>query len=88
MDKVLYLLGENKKTLFKYAKENKIECYKVKKNVYSVTIIFLNMEHKCEFHIYNNIVYSIQLFLNKENKINNYSFNDLVDMYKDNFNSQ
>lgn len=88
MNKVLDLLGENKKTLFKYAEDNKIECYKVKKNVYSVNIIFLNMEHKCEFHIYNNIVYSIQLFLNKDNRIYNCSFNDLADMYKENFNSQ
>lgn len=88
MNKVLDLLGENKKTLFKYAEDNKIECYKVKKNVYGFNIIFLNMEHKCEFHIYNNIVYSIQLFLNKDNRTYNCCFNDLVDIYKDNFNSQ
>lgn len=88
MNKVLDLLGKNKKTLFKYAEDNKIECYKVKKNVYGFNIIFLNMEHKCEFHIYNNIVYSIQLFLNKDNRTYNCCFNDLVDIYKDNFNSQ
>lgn len=88
MNKVLDLLGKNKKNLFKYAEENKIECYKVKKNIYCFNLIFLNVEHKCELHIYNNIIYSIQLFVNEENKIDNFSFNDLVNKYKDNFSLQ
>ena len=88
MNKVLGLLGENKKTLFKYAEDNKIEYYKLKKNVYCFNIIFLNVEYKCKLHIYDNIINSIQLFASNEKNTNKFDLNDLVNICKDFFSIQ
>lgn len=86
MNEVLDLLGKNKKVLFKYLDDNKIEYRKAKKNVYSFNILFLNIKHTCEVYIYNRIIYSINLFVNDEKELNTCSFNEFVSKYKEYFN--
>ncbi len=83
MNEILCLLGKSKKYLFNYAKDNKIECYKDRKNVYSFKVLFLNMQHICEVHIYNNIIYNINLFVVDENEL----CLELINIYKEYFNA-
>ncbi len=87
MEKILGLLGKNKKALLKYVEENKLVCFKKRKNVYSFKLLFLNIGHTCEVYIYKKKIYSILLFLNDEKELNISSFNELVNCYKEYFNS-
>lgn len=86
MEELLGLLGKNKKSLFKYVEDNKIECYKVRKNIYRIKILFLNVEHICKVHIYKKIICTIHLFVNDEKGLNILSFNEFVNKYKEYFN--
>lgn len=86
MNGILDLLEKNKKTLFEYMEDNKIEYREEKKNVYSFKILFLNIKHTCKVNIYDKRIYSINLFVDKENELNICAFNELVNKYKEYFN--
>lgn len=86
MEKILGLLGKNKKALLNYVEENKIECFKKRKNVYSFKLLFLNIGHTCEVHIYKKKICAILLFRNNEKEFTTASFNEFVKDYKAYFN--